>query len=629
MYLSSIDVEGYRASALGPVTCQLPGRFSLILGANGSGKTTINEAIVHAHRHRFPRLPPIDAAVLGPPPRAVRVEYAYEADQGKEGALGTALQGSGFAAPSWGRPLERSLRRVRAGLPVGATEGHDNIRLIYLPALRNPVDELSRRDAQVLLELLRAEQLRRPIGGGLPGLRAQAEAMLASLSAHQLVANLEGRIAEQLTTLSGGVRDHHAFIGTQRVDDAYLARVFEVLLATTPARGEARRLEASSLGYVNLLHIAVTLAGIPDPSSTSGGAESDGSDSSSGQQDESEGPVELTTPETDNVAEARRRLREVSEAAEADQDSFFPELFHATVLIEEPEAHLHPQMQYGLVRYLRRVVDERPDLQVVVTTHSGEFAAASDPSEIVVVRRDANELTVARCLGELPLPPKKRDELFQQTRLHLDASRSAALFGERVLVVEGVTEAALLRVLGRAWASSDTRKIGFIDALPIVPVGHKVGEWPVRLLATRGFELVRRVAALADTDLRDDLLSQPSPPAWHAQLDSGSARFFWSRPTLEPSVVPGNESAVAQALSDIGLEQPASVTSTLVDEIFSGNNRRKKGEFAIALASALESTIAAVVVPDHIAEMFAWVYGPVVSSAGGGVETTTTDTDGT
>ena len=28
---------------------------------------------------------------------------------------------------------------------------------------------------------------------------------------------------------------------------------------------DARRLEASSLGYVNLLHIAVTLAGVPDP----------------------------------------------------------------------------------------------------------------------------------------------------------------------------------------------------------------------------------------------------------------------------------------------------------------------------------------------------------------------------
>lgn len=621
-------MEGYRASARGPVTCQLPGRFSLILGANGSGKTTINEAIVHAHRHRFPRLPAIDAAVLGPPPRAVRVEYAYEADQTKEGALGTELQSSGFAAPSWGRPLERSLRRVRAGLPVDATEGHDNIRLIYLPALRNPVDELSRRDAQVLLELLRAEHLRRPTAGGLPGLRAQAEAMLDSLSAHKLVANLEARIAEQLSTLSGGLREHHAFIGTQRVHDSYLARVFEMLLAATPTRGEARRLEASSLGYVNLLHIAVTLAGIPDPNSTSCGAGGDESGSSSSQQHEPEVPVESTTAVSGDVAEAHRRLSEVSEAAEADQDSFFPELFHATILIEEPEAHLHPQMQYGLVRYLRRVVDERPDLQVIVTTHSGELAAASDPSEIVVVRRDANELVVARQLGKLPIPRGKRDGLFQQTRLHLDASRSASLFGDRVLVVEGVTEAALLRVLGRAWAAADTRKVGFIDALPIVPVGHKVGEWPVRLLATPGFELVSRVAALADTDRRDDQPALDSPPAWHAQLDPDSARFFWSQPTLEPSLVPGNELVVAQALSDVGLAQTGGATSALVDEIFSGSGRRKKGEFAIALASAFESNLAEVVVPDHIDDLLTWLYEPTRSAAGGGADITTAETDG-
>ena len=614
MYLRSIEVEGYRASALRPITCNLPGRFSLLLGANGSGKTTINEAIVIAHRHRFPRLPSVDAAVLGPPPRAVRVEYAYEDELGKEGALGTALRARGYPAPSWGRPLERSLGRVRAGSPVHATEGHDNIRLIYLPALRNPVDELSRRDAQVLLELLRAEQLRRPDGRGLAGLRAQAEAMLQSLTAQQLVANLEGRIAEQLATLSGGVREHYAFVGTQRVDDAYLARVFEMLLATTPARGEAQRLEAASLGYVNLLHIAVTLAGIPEPSALSDYTDPDSSLCCPGGHAKPDELTDSAMPDTGELAEARRRLNEVSQSAEDDQDSFFPELFHATVLIEEPEAHLHPQMQYGLVRYLRRVVQERPDLQVIVTTHAGEMTAACDPSELVVVRRDVENAVVTRAICDLPLPSTQRRTLFQQTRLHLDATRSAALFGEFVLFVEGVTDAALLRVFGRAWALQDARKMSFIDALPIIPVGHKVGEWPVRLLATRTFELVRRVAVLSDTDRRGDPGDpppEPEPPAWHTQLDDDSARFFWSQPTLEPSLVPGNEPAVGEALSRLGLSYSTPLTADQVDKIFRETGSRKKGEFAIILASELESRLADVVLPRNLTKLFDWLYEPV------------------
>lgn len=56
MHLKRIEVEGYRASANAPIVCELSGRFSLILGANGSGKTTINEATALAYPCSSPRL---------------------------------------------------------------------------------------------------------------------------------------------------------------------------------------------------------------------------------------------------------------------------------------------------------------------------------------------------------------------------------------------------------------------------------------------------------------------------------------------------------------------------------------------------------------------------------------------
>lgn len=599
MYLKRVDVQGYRAAAAAPLTCEFTGRFGVLLGANGAGKTTINESIVHAHRHKFPRPAQIDAAALGVPPRSVAIEYAFDDDAENEGALGNALKQSGFAAPRWSRPLERSLGRVRAGSVIDGTEGHDNVRLVYLPALRNPVDELSRRDAQVLLELLRAEQLRRTGRGALNELRGLAEEMLNSVTAHQLIVDVQGRIAENLSTITTGVSEHFPFVGTQTVDDTYLARVLELLLATTPSPEAGRRLEASSLGYVNLLHIAVTLAGIPDPADERQPSE-DADDGSAKVADSL-----VLTAEGDADA-ARVRLHEAAEAAEADQDSFFPDLFHATVMIEEPEAHLHPQLQCGLIRYLRRVASVRKDLQVIVTTHSSEIVAACDPAELVIIRLDKERRTVARTLNAIPVKPAVREALFDQTRLHLDAERSASLFADHLLIVEGVTEAALLRIVGKAWALGDPEREAFIDALSIVIVGHKVGPWPIRLVATPGFELVHRAAAIADTDRRGDPLPDPKPPAWHQQLDAVTARFFWSRPTLEPSMVSGNEGFFERALQRLKVSVPDSLDLDSIDVLFA-SQPKIKGKFALALASEMQRQLADVYVPEHLAAAYTWL----------------------
>lgn len=607
MYLKRIKVEGYRASADKAISCELGGRFSLILGANGAGKTTLNEAIVLAHPRSFPRLTPIDATALGKPPRIVRIEYEFESDKSHEGAFGQYQKRHGLGAPKWNRPLERSLGYVRAGRINEEVVGSDNVRLVHVPALRNPVDDLSRRDARVLLELLRAADRKRPTTEGLRSLRGQAKGMLESLAAHSLVSDVENRIAERLKVISGGLQEHYAFIGTQTVDDTYLARVFEMVVALVPDRAVARRLQVSSLGYVNLLHIALTLAGIPD--AVDAPILSDLQDVDKPADDR----AWKSSDKVNDVDAARQRIADAEEEADADADSFYPELFHATVLIEEPEAHLHPQLQYGLIRYLRNLVRDRLDIQVIVTTHSADLAAACDPEELIVMRKDREGNVCSRRIASLPLGDSLKNQMFQQTRLHLDATRSAALFADRVLIVEGVTDASILRVLGRAWAGADETRVAFIDSLAILPIGHKIGQWPVRLLATPKYELVTRVAVLADTDLRGDPLPEANPPEWHDMLDSHSARFFWSRPTLEPALVQGNELLVQEALQSVSSgvnrsnEVPSVIDSDYVDNYFR-NQSKKKAMFALELARVFDAKLEQVKVPEHISNMLTWLF---------------------
>jgi putative ATP-dependent endonuclease of OLD family len=111
--------------------------------------------------------------------------------------------------------------------------------LIYLPAYRNPIDELARREAEIVVELLRAEQERRSNHRNLASIRALAGVLLDSLVAHDLIRSIEARVSDYLASLTGGVSRHHAFAGRQEVDDAFLARVLEFLLSSVDQRTRA------------------------------------------------------------------------------------------------------------------------------------------------------------------------------------------------------------------------------------------------------------------------------------------------------------------------------------------------------------------------------------------------------
>lgn len=111
------------------------------------------------------------------------------------------------------------------------------------------------------------------------------------------------------------------------------------------------------------------------------------------------------------------------------------------LLIEEPEAHLHPQRQLRVMRFLQEQARDS-GMQVIVTTHSPNLASVIDLSNLVVVKKP-HAFSLAE--GETQL--ERSDYNFLER--FLDVTKANLFFAQGVIVVEGPSECILLPTLAK------------------------------------------------------------------------------------------------------------------------------------------------------------------------------------
>lgn len=473
MYLAELRIENFRSC----YETLIPFReeVTVLVGENNSGKSNVIDALrlalspLGGRRTRYFEAGDIsfgrqNAAVnlalrFGGLTSIQRGQFLTAIDLGDM----TAVYGTRFELdpdrPSRSRPTNTA--GPGAG-PDAEPAKRDEICHVYLEPLRDAQRDLdsssSRRLATIIEDLHDRDEV--------DAFVQDANKELRKIEEHNVVTSTQKEIVGYLVGLTDPVRGQQMGL---RFRDYKLHRLATALRMKMAEAGvDLADLADSGLGYANLLFIATVLL----------------------------------------------QLRAATDA----------EL--TLLLVEEPEAHLHPQLQAVLQE--QAVSSVRDDstgpagrVQIVVTTHSPVIASSVPVESVVVLRSTKIEVpsvedrpdveeavsthtaTVAVAVADLGLQPDDARKLGQ----YLDATKAGLLFGTRIVLVEGVSEAVLLPVLGRVMYNGQDEDSAVrrraLSGLTIVNIGSVDFEPYVRLLLGKGrsdISILDRLIVITDSD---------------------------------------------------------------------------------------------------------------------------------
>lgn len=412
MYLSKINIENYKG--LKNLTVNFHKDINVIIGENGSGKTALIDAIrilYNLGRQQKDLYVTADDFYLD----ETTIKFSYEFKDltpDQKGAFYEYLVLGDTEDLDYAKitiSYRKEKQKIFFSYFTGEIEGQraDSETFsyfihYYLSALRDSTRDLLSNRNNILGNLINRQVEKNNSQGRYETLMKTANDELLK---QKEVINSRQSINENLTNIYKKSIENQIGLRIEDSKAEYILNIIKPYLPhdTESLAGEGFNLKQNSLGFNNLIYIATVLG-------------------------------------------------DINQQIKDDKTS------HYALLIEEPEAHLHPQLQLSLFDFLKQA-NNKDNSQLFITTHSPTLTSKVPLDYLIHLSKDNEAINLNRCFEDREkIQIEEEDEdAFEddllnrkkQLERYIDVTKSQLFFSKGVLFVEGISEELLVPVFAQ------------------------------------------------------------------------------------------------------------------------------------------------------------------------------------